>query len=71
LQHTAEIQKALDPKEVFKILMAENKNYVNYDLCIVDIGARHDRAVEGQFPKAYVLSASTHVFQSKRFLISA
>lgn len=36
--------------------MAENKNYVKHVSPNVDIGARHDRAVEGQFPKAYVLS---------------
>jgi carbonic anhydrase len=56
LQPTAEIQKALDPEEVLEILMAGNEKYVEGVLRNVDIGARRDRAVEGQFPKAYILS---------------
>ncbi len=56
LQPTAAIQKALDPDEVLKILMAGNKKYVEGVLRDVDIEARRDRAVEGQFPKAYILS---------------
>lgn len=56
LQPTAVIQKALTPDKVLEILKVGNQQYIAGDLRPVDIEARRDRAREGQFPKAYILS---------------
>lgn len=56
LQPTAAIQKALTPAKVLEILKLGNQQYVAGALRPVDIEGRRDRALEGQFPKAYILS---------------
>lgn len=56
LQPDAAAQKQLTPDGVLKDLMDGNARYVKGELSDPNVKARVERAVEGQFPKAYVLS---------------
>jgi carbonic anhydrase len=49
-------QDALTPDSVLKDLMAGNKQYVAGQLGNPNVEARRNKAAEGQFPKAYILS---------------
>jgi carbonic anhydrase len=56
LQPDAEAQKKLKPDAVLKELMDGNERYVKGELSDPNVKARVGKAVEGQFPKAYILS---------------
>ncbi len=56
LQPDAEAQKKLTPDAVLEDLMAGNGRYVEGKLSEPNVTARIKKAVEGQFPKAYILS---------------
>lgn len=56
LQPDAEAQKKLTPDGVLKDLMAGNERYVAGELSDPNVKNRVEKAVEGQFPKAYILS---------------
>ncbi|BCX48624.1 carbonic anhydrase [Haloferula helveola] len=56
LQPDAETQKKLTPESVLKDLMAGNERYTKGELSDPNVKARVEKAVEGQFPKAYILS---------------
>lgn len=56
LQPDAEAQKKLTPDSVLKDLMAGNERYVEGKLSDPNVLPRVKKAVEGQFPKAYILS---------------
>lgn len=56
LQPDAEAQKKLTPDSVLKDLMAGNERYVEGKLSDPNVLPRVKMAVEGQFPKAYILS---------------
>ncbi len=56
LQPDAEAQKKLTPDSVLEDLMAGNERYVEGKLSDPNVLPRVKKAVEGQFPKAYILS---------------
>jgi carbonic anhydrase len=53
---TAEEQAALTPDEVISVLREGNERFVNNDLTARDHSAQVRNSVQGQFPKAVVLS---------------
>jgi len=56
LQPNAEAQKGLTPDSVLKDLIDGNACFASSQISDIDIEARRNEAIKGQYPKAYILS---------------